>query len=35
MVLSAPASEPNAIAIARGQPSFWIRSDVFDACWAK
>ena len=35
MVLSAPASEPNAIAIASGQPSFWIRSDVFDACWAK
>ena len=28
MVLSAPASAPSAMAIASGQPSFWIRSEV-------
>ena len=35
MVLRAPARAPNAIAMASGQPSFWMRSDVLDACSAK
>ena len=35
MVLSAPASAPNAIAMASGQPSFWIRSEVCAAWSAK
>ena len=35
MVLSAPASAPSAMAIASGQPSFWIRSEVCDAWSAK
>src|ERR1700751_4233038 len=35
IVLSAPARAPNAIAIASGQPSFWIRSVVREACSAK
>ena len=35
IVLSAPASAPNAIAMASGQPSFWMRSEVLDAWSAK
>ena len=35
MVLSAPASAPSAMAMASGQPSFWMRSEVCDACSAK
>ncbi len=35
MVLSAPASAPNAIAIASGQPSFWIRSEVCDGLFGE
>src|SRR5262245_57043243 len=35
IVLSAPARAPNAMAIASGQPSFWMRSDVCDAWSAK
>jgi len=34
MVLRAPASAPNAIAMASGQPSFWIRSVVWPDCSA-